>query len=192
VVRDAYVLVWRREPEGDDILGAYEVNGAPYELADFARVEFIYDETVTDPEGLGVTCGVGDGAVGLDSYIDREARKIIAYARELGVFSLARRGDSASPPPREGVSILYNSPNPFEHATEIAYEVSKASQLSIEILGVDGRVVRALYSGGITAGRHGITWDGRDESGARVSSGVYFVRIISPSGVAGRKVAVLR
>jgi len=192
VLRDAYVLVWRREPESEGVVEAYEVNGAPYELADFARVEFGYDETVTDPEGLGVTGGVGDAAVGLDSYIDREARKIIAYARELGVFSLARREGAASPPLGKGVSILYNSPNPFEHATEIAYEVSRASQLTIEILGVDGRVVRALYEGGITAGRHSITWDGRDEGGARVSSGVYFVRIISPSGVASRKVAVLR
>lgn len=190
-VRDAFVLLWQREPEGDGVLSAYEVSGAPLGLADFVRVEFAYDETVTEPEELGVVVGPGGAAV-LDSYIDREAHRITAYTRELGVFGLARREGNSSLPVGEGVSILYNSPNPFKHATEIAYQVSKDSNLSMEIMGVDGRVVRSLYRGKVSAGRHIIAWDGRDENGARVSSGVYFVRIIAPSGVAGRKIAVLR
>jgi hypothetical protein len=191
--RDAYVLIWGREAESGDVLSSFEVDGGSAEFADYVRVEFSYDEDTEDPEELGVVRGLGDGKVSLDSYIDGESRKIVAYTRELGIFSLGRSEGSTSPPTGRGaVTILYNSPNPFEHATEIAYEVPKAADLSIEIVGVDGRVVKALHSGGISAGRHSISWDGRDESGVRVSSGVYFVRIISASGIASRKVAVLR
>ncbi len=191
--RDGYVLIWERAPGSGGALSSYEVTHGQLDLADYARVEFSYGEDVADPAYLGISRGSGEGTVQLDSYLDAASRRIIAYTRELGVFSLARSEDPASRPAGdEGVTILCNSPNPFEHATEIAYMVSRESEITVEIIGIDGRIVRELYSGGIAAGRHGITWDGRDEGGAKVASGIYFVKIISPSGVAGRKIAVLR
>jgi hypothetical protein len=191
--RDAYVLVWERAPESGDALCAYEANAGAIDLEDYVRVEFSYGEDVPDPEYLSVSRGSGEGAVQLDSYVDTVSRRIIAYTRELGVFSLARNGDPASQPAaHEGVAILYNSPNPFVHTTEIAYQVSIATDITVEIIGIDGRVVKELHRGGITAGRHSIAWDGSDATGLRVASGIYFVRIVSPSGVAGRKIAVLR
>ena len=191
--RDAYVLVWERAAEGGGELGAYDVIPGSVELSDFARVEFSYGEDVADPEYLRIRLGSGEAAEPLDSYVDEDSRRIVAYTREFGLFTLAREeGPASRPMAGEGVTILYNSPNPFEHTTEIAYQVSRASHITVEIIGIDGRVVRALYSGGIIAGRHSIAWDGTDGAGARVASGIYFVRIISPSGVAGRKIAVLR
>jgi C1A family cysteine protease len=191
--RDGYVLVWERAPESGEALRAYEVSPGSFELADYARVEFSYGEDVLDPEYLSIWHGSGEGAARLESYVDAASHSIIAYARELGVFSLARDDDPASRPVgNEEVTILYNSPNPFEHATDIAYQVSRSSHITVEIIGIDGRVVRELHRGGVTAGRHSLNWDGSDAAGAKVASGIYFVRIISPSGVAGRKIAVLR
>jgi len=191
--RDGYVLVWERAPESGEALSAYEASPGSFELDDYARVEFSYGEDVLDPEYLSIWHGNGGGAVMLESYVDAASRKIIAYTRELGVFSLARvDGPASRPVGNEEVTILYNSPNPFEHATEIAYEVSRESHITAEIIGIDGRVVRELHRGSATAGRHSLHWDGNDAAGARVASGIYFVRIISPSGVAGRKLAVLR
>ncbi len=191
--RDALVFVLEREPEGDGVLEAYEADAGPLELLDFARIEFAYDEDVSSPGELCITRRHGGGSERLDSYIDRDAHRIIAYARDLGVFSLARDGGpAATPVGKGGVTILYNSPNPFERTTEVAYHVPAAADLDIEIVGVDGRVIRTLHRGRVTPGRHSVSWDGSDENGAPVASGVYFVRIVSPSGVASRKVAVLR
>lgn len=191
--QDGYVLIWEMGPETDRSLSAYEASPGPFELVDYVAVEIAYDETVGDPEHLLVTRGTGERRVRLDSYVDADSRCIVAYTRELGVFSLTRDEDSVSPPAGGGeVTILFNSPNPFKNTTEIAYQVPRDSHLSIEIIGIDGRLVRSLYSGDIAAGRHSITWDGREGSGVKVASGIYFVRIISPSGIASRKIAVLR
>jgi C1A family cysteine protease len=190
--RDAYVLVWDSAPEAG-VLSAYEVSPGYFDLGDYARVEFAYGEEVSDPEYLGITLGVGDGAVKLDSYVDEASSSIVAYTRGLGVFSLTRQQEPVSRPAGDaGVTILHNTPNPFAHATEIAYHVSRGGSITIEIIGIDGRVVKSLHRGGVTAGRHSIGWDGTDGAGARVASGIYFVRVITPSGVAGRKIAVLR
>ena len=191
--RDGYVLIWERTPETDEVLSIYDAGPAPFDLSDYAMVEFAYGEAMEDPEHLAIVLESGGRTVRLDSYVDRASARIIAYTLELGAFSLTRDENSVSPPAgRGGLVILHNSPNPFKERTEIAYQVPGADRLSIEIIAIDGRVVRALYRGGITAGRHSISWDGRDDNGVRVASGVYFVRITSSSGVAGRKVAVLR
>jgi hypothetical protein len=191
--RDGYVLIWERTPETDEVLSTYDAGPGPFGLSDHALVEFAYEETMDDPEHLAIVMEGGDRSVRLDSYVDRASGRIIAYTRELGAFSLTRDWNSVSPPAgREGLIILHNSPNPFKDRTEITYQVPRADRLSIEIIAIDGRVVRELYRGGIAAGRHSISWDGRDDNGVRVASGVYFVRIASSSGVAGRKVAVLR
>jgi C1A family cysteine protease len=191
--RDGYVLVWERNPVDERTLASYEADPGSVGLTDYVRVEFSFDGAAVDPEHLSIEAGTGEGAVGMDTYVDAASGKMVAYAREFGVFSLVRDSDSVSRPVgQEGVVILHNSPNPFEHSTDIAFQVARSSDVSVDIVGIDGRVVRALHSGGISAGRHSIVWDGRDEDGVRVASGIYFVRVISPSGVVGRKVAVLR
>ena len=190
---DTYILVWERTPERDEGIKTYEASPVALDVADYMRIEFAYDESADDPRHLAIIRGSGAHSVNLNSYVDTASRNIVAYTRELGVFSLIRDGGSVTPPLEEaGVSILYNSPNPFEHATEIVYQVPKRSRVSIEIVGIDGRYIRTLYSGSVAAGRHSIGWDGRDSGGRGVASGIYFIRIVSPSGVAGRKIAVLR
>jgi C1A family cysteine protease len=190
---DAYLLVWEVPPDTEGSLCSYEVNAGALDLADYAMIEMAYDETVSNPEHLVIRRRTRESETDLDSYIDAERRKVVAYTRETGVFSLAV--DPASVTPRrggKGLAILYNSPNPFEDETEIAYQVPVDGRLRIEIVGIDGRVIKEIFRGGVTAGRHSITWDGRDEGDRKVAAGIYFVRIESPSGVAVRKVAVLR
>ena len=49
-----------------------------------------------------------------------------------------------------------------------------------------------LANGPLRAGLHRQLWTGRDESGVRVTSGVYFVRLVTPEGAASRKIVLLR
>ena len=91
-----------------------------------------------------------------------------------------------------GVTVeLYKpTPNPFAGTTTFSYRVdgSDASATEITVYDVAGRQVRKLVSGLQPAGIHTVTWDGRNDQGAQVQRGVYFVRTM----IAGRKEATSR
>jgi uncharacterized repeat protein (TIGR01451 family) len=78
-----------------------------------------------------------------------------------------------------GLALLNRAvPNPFTGSMSYAYEVVGADQpVDIGVYNVAGRLVKSLAKSTMPAGRHTATWNGTDEGGARVSSGVYFVRV---------------
>jgi photosystem II stability/assembly factor-like uncharacterized protein len=90
------------------------------------------------------------------------------------------------------VSRVSNSPNPFRSATSVAFTLSRASNVEVSVFDIAGRRVRVLESGRRAAGPHEVRWDGRDASGAGVSSGVYFVKVEADGEVRAAKMSVLR
>lgn len=71
-------------------------------------------------------------------------------------------------------------PNPFNPQTTIPFEIAPEGAglpLSLEVLDVRGRVVRTLVAGAREAGRHQVVFDGRNERGDRLPSGVYLTRL---------------
>ena len=77
------------------------------------------------------------------------------------------------------VTRLYNaSPNPFRDGTVIQLDVASASRgISVKIHDVSGRVVRSLEPETMRSGRHTVTWNGTNDRGQQVSSGVYFITL---------------
>jgi len=73
--------------------------------------------------------------------------------------------------------LSHNYPNPFNPSTTIQYAVPRASSVSLVIYNVLGQHVRTLVDQPQNAGRFTVTWDGRDNSGLGVGSGVYFYRL---------------
>ncbi|NOT35135.1 MAG: T9SS type A sorting domain-containing protein [Candidatus Eisenbacteria bacterium] len=69
------------------------------------------------------------------------------------------------------------APNPFRTTTTLAFELPATRHVDVAVHGIDGRLVRRLIDHELTAGRHRAVWDGRDERGQLVASGVYFARI---------------
>ncbi len=67
-----------------------------------------------------------------------------------------------------------NYPNPFNPTTNIKFNLKNDSKVSLVIYNIRGQKVRTLVNDNLQAGSHSIVWDGRDESGKSVSSGVYF------------------
>jgi len=88
------------------------------------------------------------------------------------------------------VSIRQVTPNPFTEKATIRFDLRKDALVEVRIFDVNGRSVRQLYDGRLTAGAHALTWDRRDENGRRVSSGVYLVRIGAGGQGATRKLQV--
>jgi hypothetical protein len=70
-----------------------------------------------------------------------------------------------------------NAPNPFARQTTVRFASPRAGSVKLRIFDVAGRVVRTLVDGALPAGRHALTWDGRDDEGRETTAGVYFVRL---------------
>ncbi len=85
-----------------------------------------------------------------------------------------------------------NRPNPFNPVTAISFEVPRRSEVSLTLFNVQGRRVRTLVDGEREAGAYRVAWDGTDESGRPVASGVYFYRLESDGRVEHRKMTLLR
>ena len=79
-------------------------------------------------------------------------------------------------------------PNPFRAGTQIAFELSERGPVQVQVLDIQGRLVRNLLRTELDAGRHTIPWDGRSESGRSTGSGIYFFQLRHPGGVEGKKV----
>jgi len=74
-----------------------------------------------------------------------------------------------------------NTPNPFNPMTTLRYDVpAPGGEVSVAVYDVAGRLVRTLVDGEQTPGRWSTVWDGRDEAGTAVASGVYYCRMKAP------------
>lgn len=73
--------------------------------------------------------------------------------------------------------LLQNRPNPFSGETAIRFSLQEAMSARLAVFDVQGRKVRTLVDGSLPAGLHTVVWNGRNERGAEVPSGVYFYRL---------------
>lgn len=89
-------------------------------------------------------------------------------------------------------SVLHPSPNPFTETTTLALALPEPVAVTLSVYDITGRLVRRLDRGVLAAGRHLLRWDGRDESGRSVGSGVYFMRVSAGERIEDRKAVLLR
>jgi len=93
--------------------------------------------------------------------------------------------DGADLPTR--FALHQNTPNPFNPATRVRFDVpAPGGRVLLAVYDVSGRLVRTLVDGAVGPGIRNAVWDGRDDRGARVASGVYFCRLLA----AGREESV--
>jgi flagellar hook assembly protein FlgD len=74
-------------------------------------------------------------------------------------------------------SLSQNYPNPFNPVTNFQFTLPKSSHVKIEIFNIVGQKVATLVDGDMKPGLYTADWNGRDESGRTVSSGIYFYRM---------------
>jgi hypothetical protein len=113
---------------------------------------------------------------------------------QLGRISLGNIVASAIPLQSE---LLANFPNPFNPETWIPFKLQKSSDISITIYDVHGRLVRTLELGSIPAGTYqtkakAAYWDGTNDIGERVASGIYFYQLKANEFSASRKMVILK
>ncbi len=91
-----------------------------------------------------------------------------------------------------GIATLSNYPNPFNPATTIRYQIPSARSISLSIFDVRGRLIRTLESGMRASGPHTSLWNGRDDRGHAVASGVYYARLTGAGETLTRKIVMLK
>jgi hypothetical protein len=85
-----------------------------------------------------------------------------------------------------------NVPNPFTLKTTIYYYLPVKSDVSLKVFSFTGRLVRILVGENKGAGYHTISWDGRDDKGKKVASGIYFCKLETSRYSAIKKMILLR
>jgi hypothetical protein len=87
---------------------------------------------------------------------------------------------------------LQASPSPIRDRAQLSFALPQAGRALVEVLDVEGRVVKVLARGEFGRGMHMLGWDGRDEAGRKVASGIYVYRLATAAGTVNRKAVVLR
>jgi hypothetical protein len=97
----------------------------------------------------------------------------------------------AEPPGLPGVFSLDNAlPNPFTGSTVVRFDVARAGQTNVSIYSAVGTLVRTLCSSVLAPAHYSFVWDGRDERGRAVGTGVYLMRMKAGDFTATRKLVV--
>jgi len=94
--------------------------------------------------------------------------------------------------PARATRLLANYPNPFNPSTSIAFELAKNSQVSLAVYDLSGRQIRSLVDGHLPPGDYRREWDGLDDRGRSVSSGVYCYQLVAEEYRATRRMVLLR
>jgi len=88
-------------------------------------------------------------------------------------------GSVDAPPPTLPTAFAWlpASPNPFTRHTAFGFAMPRAAHVQLEAFDLAGRRVRSFVNADLAPGRHHLEWDGTDEHGAQLASGIYFVHL---------------
>lgn len=99
-------------------------------------------------------------------------------------------GGAASRP--RATRIVSISPNPFNPLTRIRFEVAERSLVAVAVFAADGRLVKRVAQSVVDAGEHEVRWDGRNDRGESVASGVYLVALRAGDRTDSKKAILAR
>ena len=96
-------------------------------------------------------------------------------------------GQPPGAPPPARLLLAQNRPNPFRLTTSIEFHLPLGGPVTLSIVDVQGRRVATLVDAPLSAGVHEVSWDGRAGNGTKAAAGVYFYRLVTPSGTDTKK-----
>jgi hypothetical protein len=179
-------IITTQMPNGDWMAYAGPVNSYyEYRTTNFLRLtdsewNDTYQNTSSRPEWVNIYLADKDGRI-----------------REAGISLITAVEDPSGESPQMPRTplMIRNYPNPFNPETIINFVIPSHltnSHTELTIYNIEGKIIRTLLSERLPAGNYLTKWDGRNESGARVSSGVYFYSLIIESQRVSGKMHLIR
>jgi flagellar hook assembly protein FlgD len=82
------------------------------------------------------------------------------------------------------------SPNPFNGNTRISFSMDESLKTEISVFNLQGQLIIMLADQTYPAGKHEIKWDGKDDSGNEIPSGIYLLKLLTEKGIDLKKLIV--
>lgn len=157
--------------------------GEPIAITQGETLEFTYDLTISSPL-VPRNCQVV-------AFVQSDQnREILQSAREWVTELQQTSIDDEITSPTQ-FNLSQNYPNPFNANTKIEF-LTEGGEVNLAVYSITGSLVRTLVDGSLEAGSHSIVWDGKDNSGSDVSSGIYFYRLSDSNGENVRRMTLLK
>ena len=128
--------------------------------------------------------GVTDLALGAHRVQSNAGKTYVIFGS--GILS------TVEPTNPQSLSMRQNYPNPFNPATTIRYSISRSTHVHMAVFDVGGRMVATLVDSQQSPGEYAVGWNGLDDRGQEVASGVYFCRLTANQLTASTKMVLLR
>ena len=204
---EAPVWVYGRD-EGVSVTGGYVYRGGrvpelfgAYVYADWGSgriwaLRLDSDDVASNTELLHTDLNISSFGVG-----DRQELYLLAFDGHIYRFKATTTPTAVVPSNPEGglqgsrpdrFVLGQNFPNPFNGSTSIEYHLSSDGPTALAIFNLSGQKVRTLFTGYRSPGTHRAHWDGRDDEGNRLATGVYAYRMETPHHSESRKLILLR
>ena len=106
-------------------------------------------------------------------------------------YSLGVESEEAASVPQP-VKLNANYPNPFNPSTTISFNLQEPGMTKLVIYNIMGQEVRYLLNYNMEAGNHNVVWNGKDDKGKAVSSGVYIIRLEAGKNIAMGKMLLMK
>ena len=183
-----FVIVWQDERGGDpDVMGQKYQNGGilvgenfmisePSEKSQFSPHVILWNNKIYNTwyDSRG-------GGSGFDIWAN-----VLSWEETTGIRSGYKTRAAQS------IMLGQNYPNPFNPLTAIHYQLSAAGEVNLSIFNINGQLVRTLVRRLRPAGKHTVQWNGRDDAGRIVSSGLYIYRLSSGDQVKHKRLLLMK
>ncbi|NOZ03259.1 MAG: T9SS type A sorting domain-containing protein [FCB group bacterium] len=176
-------------------IGNHEVS--PWYTVDWLGWKLVTWDITNDGTGTWIGDGTPDGTLRFDSIqltympgnpaIGRFIFDDLRIVKETSVAIVNEPTGVLS-----GYSLAPNYPNPFNPRTTIEYRLPARESIDLSIYNLRGERVRTLVTGSKPAGTHRVVWDGQNDRGNPVASGIYFYRLITTREILSRQMLLLK
>lgn len=111
------------------------------------------------------------------------------YAQMIDFSAVDNETNDVSP---MTMTLRQNYPNPFNPETNISFNITKLGKVKLEVYNLKGQKVKTLVNSNFEVGKHTVVWNGKDDGGKQVASGIYFYRLKNGTNSSTRKMILMK
>jgi len=141
---------------------------------------------------------IGAGTLNLPNYYTLPLTDIMGNPRitngeiDMGAYQRGSSADIDETITPSHTALLGNYPNPFNPETTISFFMSSSGNVKINIFNIKGQKIRTITDQYIDVGSHKVVWNGTDDTGRNVSSGIYFYQMQTDKNISTKKMVLMK